>query len=145
MCFKAKLSNGTKIDRRKIAGLPSDEKHLIAINLVIEECGRTIDIEKVKTILSGVVIEWWNDVYPSPSSGVLNTVVVDKDNLYSGLTIGDTCKVAWRGKINRTALVHELLHIIGRDIISDDNASHSNEVLNKLEATINYRLQILDI
>ena len=138
MCFSRKttVSVGTKIDRRKISGLPTDEVHTKALTIFIDECSKIFDRSKVETSVKSITVEWWNDVAPSPSTGVLNTVVVDNGQVYSGLTVGTLCKVAWRGKLFRSAFAHEMLHIIGRNLLNNEDAGHQEKSLWDLEATI---------
>ena len=137
MCFKKKTEQGTKIDRRKIPGLPSDADHTKAINTFVEECAKIFDRQKVEAAVKTITIEWWNNIAPSPSTGVLNTVVVDNDQLYSGLTVGTICKVAWRGKLFRSAFAHEMLHVIGQNILNDGDANHQNQNLWNIESSVN--------
>lgn len=137
MCFKKKTTQGVKIDRRKIPGLPSDDDHSKAINVVIDECSKVFDRQKVEESIKKITIEWWNDIAPSPSTGTLMTVVVYNDQIFSGLNIGNMCKVAWRGKIYRSAFVHEILHVIGQDILNDPDGDHNNQQLIDLERSIN--------
>ena len=144
MCFnrKATASQGTKIDRRKIVGLPIDDAHTKALTIFTDECSRVFDRTKVEASVKSITIEWWNDVAPSPSTGVLNTVVIDSGYLYSGLTVGTTCKVAWRGMLYRSAFAHEMLHVIGRNLLNDEDADHKNHTLWDLETAINSTLQV---
>ncbi len=82
MCFmKPKTSQGTKIDRRKIPGLPSDDDHTKALEIFINECKKQFDETKVRDTVKVVTIEWWNNIAPRPSTGELNTVVVHKDQI----------------------------------------------------------------
>jgi hypothetical protein len=144
MCFnkKIKLSCGCKIDKRKIFCLPSVSEYEQTIEVIIDECVKSLSAtpDKIKQVLSNITIEWWNDIAPRPSTGELSTVVVDNDVVYSGLTIGNLCKVAWRGKLSRSAFAHEILHVIGRVILSDENANHQNTLLLNLEISINQKL-----
>jgi len=142
MCFrKPKTSQGLKIDRRKIPGLPSDDDHSNALKIFVDECKKQFDENKVRDTVKVVTIEWWNNIAPRPSTGELNTVVVHNDQIYSGITISTTlCKVAWRGRIFRSAFVHELLHIISWAILNDPNSEHSNQSLQDLEISINKKL-----
>jgi hypothetical protein len=148
MCFsrKPKTSQGVKIDRRKIPGLPSDEDHSKALDIFITECVKHFDYSKVQDIVKLVTIEWWNDIAPSPSTGKLNTVVVHNGQVYSGLTVSTTlCKVAWRGKIHRSAFVHEFLHIVNWSILGDSDPNHTNDVLRSLEVAINAKLSEINL
>lgn len=145
MCFKKKTSQGVKIDRRKIAGLPSDNNHEQAISVIIDGCSKHFDKQKVEETIKNITIEWWSDIAPSPSTGILNTVVTDSGSIYSGLTVGNTCKVAWRGKIFRSAFVHEILHVVGRNILNDEDPYHKNSDLWKIEQEINTTLITIDL
>jgi hypothetical protein len=143
MCWssKTKTSLGLKIDYNKVPGLPSKEAHERALTLFIEECAKKFDEAKVRQALSSIIIEWWDKVAPRPSTGELNTVVVDNGAVYSGLTIGTLCKVAWRGKMSRSALCHELLHVVGRALLGIDDPYHENPLLwITLESAANNRL-----
>ena len=91
-----------------------------------------MDGPAAKKALNGVTVEWWDKIAPRPSTGELNTVVVSNNQVYSGLTIGKTCLVAWRGKIYRSAFCHELLHVIAREVLGDADPSHSNDLLWKV-------------
>lgn len=145
MCFKKKTTQGVKIDRRKIPGLPSDDDHSKAINIVIDECTKVFDKQKVEESIKKITIEWWNDIAPSPSTGILNTVVVYNDQIFSGLNIGNLCKVAWRGKMFRSAFAHEILHVIGQDILNDPDGDHNNQQLIDLERSINVALTSVNL
>lgn len=126
------LPSGCKINRRGIPGLPSDLNHTTAVGVVIDECKRVFGQDKESAILNAIkniTVEWWNDVAPHPSTGVLDTVVVDNDQIYSGLTVGYTCKVAWRGKMSRSAFGHEILHVMCNDILHDPDANHTNPAI----------------
>lgn len=140
MCFKKKTTQGVKIDRRKIPGLPTDEEHSKVIDFIIEICSKSFDRQQVEESVKKITIEWWSDISPSPSTGVLNTVVIYNDLIYNGLTIGNLCKVAWKGKIYRSAFVHEIMHVIGADILNDINADHTNQQLLSIEREINSKL-----
>ena len=142
MCFrKKKTSQGCKIDRRKIPGLPSDNDHSKALDVLVEECRKKqLDETKVRDTVKSITIEWWNDIAPRPSTGQLNTVVVYGDQIYSGLVVGNVCKVAWRGKLFRSAFAHEILHLVGANVLGDPNADHSNTMLRDLEVAINKKL-----
>lgn len=140
MCFKKKTTQGVKIDRRKIPGLPTDDEHSKVIDFIIEICSKSFDRQQVEESIKKITIEWWSDIAPSPSTGNLSTVVVYNDFIYNGLTIGNTCKVAWKGKIYRSAFVHEIMHVIGADILNDPNADHSNQQLLSIEREINSKL-----
>jgi hypothetical protein len=137
---KSETSQGCRIDRRGISGLPSDDDHSKALDVFIEECKKQFDETKVRDTIKLITIEWWDDVAPSPTTGQLNTVVVYNGQVYNGLTIGNLCKVAWRGKISRSAFVHEILHVIGVNILGGSNINHMNPVLRILETTINKKL-----
>ncbi|MFA5048419.1 MAG: hypothetical protein WC516_05360 [Patescibacteria group bacterium] len=145
MCFKKKTSQGIKIDRRKVPGLPVDEDFSKAIDIFIEECSKTLDRQKVETSIKKITIEWWNDIAPSPSTGVLNTVVVYCDQIYSGLTTGNLCRVAWRGKLYRSAFAHEILHVVGQDVLNDSDGDHNNRQLWDIELLINQKLTNINL
>jgi hypothetical protein len=108
---------------------------------VQSEIDKKFDEVKVRQALSSVTVEWWDKIAPRPSTGEINTVVVDNNMVYSGLTVGTLCKVAWRGKLWRSAFCHELLHIIGRALLGSDDPMHVNNLLWKeLEPATNLRL-----
>lgn len=143
MCWsrKIKTSFGLKIDYNKVPALPSQEAHERALALLIEECAKKLDETKVRKAVSTITVQWWNQVAPRPSTGELNTVVVDNDMIYSGLTVGRLCMVAWRGKMWRSAFCHELLHVIAWEALGDPDPNHQNDLLWKeLEAAANARL-----
>lgn len=143
MCFKKKLNYGVRLNKRKVPNLPSDMDFNRALNIFVDEVSKEYDEDNVKKALNKAVIEWWDYVAPSPSTGNLSTVVIDEDKAYSGLTKGKTCKVAWRGKLWRSAFAHELLHIICIALVqTDGDPNHSNDRLWKvLEVRINKKLQ----
>lgn len=147
MCFSKKIKTlyGCKIDRRKIPGLPSDQVHEKALKIFIDEFAERFKLEDVEATISKITVEWWNDVAPSPSTGVLNTVVVDNGQVYSGLTVDPVCKVAWRGKISRSAFAHELAHIIGGKLLNDWDINHNNPLLWDTVNKINKNLEEEDI
>lgn len=134
MCFKKrdKLNYGIQVDRRKIPGLPSIDDCNIAIELLIGN----FTLSSIQNSLKNLTIEWWNDFAPSPSTGIINSVVVNNDMVYSGLTIGNICKVAWRGKIFRSAFIHEILHYIGL-VLGDGDPEHKNTKLWDVERIVN--------
>jgi hypothetical protein len=143
MCWnsKTKTSFGLKINDNKVPGLPTKETYERALVLFVEECAKKFDEVKVRQALSSVTVEWWDKIAPRPSTGEINTVVVDNNMVYSGLTVGTLCKVAWRGKLWRSAFCHELLHIIGRALLGSDDPMHVNNLLWKeLEPATNLRL-----
>jgi len=148
MCWRKKitLKCGCTLDKRKIAGLPTDQNHNAALDIFIDECKNKLMSENLLlAVLKKITIEWWNDIAPSPSTGVLNTVVTYGDQVYSGLTTDHLCRVAWRGKLYRSAFVHELLHVIGGDILGDPDPNHQNQTLKDLEGSINSRLAQVDL
>jgi hypothetical protein len=148
MCWsrKTKTESGVKISANKVPGLPSQAAYDRALEVLIKECARHMDEAAVKKALNGVTVEWWDRIAPRPSTGELNTVVVYEDKVYSGLTLGSMCKVAWRGKIHRSAFCHELLHIIGGRVLGDTDPSHSNTLLWKtINGQANARLKEEDI
>lgn len=129
---------GLKVDFNKVPGLPSLDVHEKALSLFVEECSKRFDKQLVHEALSHITIEWWNAIAPRPSTGELNTVVVYEDNVYSGLTIGNMCKVAWRGTIARSAFCHEILHIVSDFVFGTRDPYHLNDILWKdLEFNIN--------
>ncbi len=73
MCFskKEKTTQGCTINRRKIAALPSIADHSKVLDIFIEECvKKELDETKVKNTVKAITIEWWKDIYPSPSTGI---------------------------------------------------------------------------
>jgi len=143
MCWsrKVKTSSGLVIKPNNVPSLPSLETYNRALTFFIEECAKVFDKAAVEKSLSTITVEWWDKIAPRPSTGELNTVVVYDDVIYSGLTIGTLCLVAWRGKLSRSAFIHELLHVIGCDIIGEADPEHLNDLLWKqLERDINARL-----
>jgi len=134
MCWsrKTKTAFGVSIAANKVPGLPQQAAHDRALAVLVEECARHMDEAAVKKSLDGVTVEWWDRIAPRPSTGELNTVVVHEDQVYSGLTIGRTCKVAWRGKIHRSAFCHELLHVVAGAVLGDPDPTHSNDLLWKI-------------
>lgn len=132
MCWgKTKTESGAKISANKVPGLPIQADYDRALAVLVEECAKHMDKSAVQKALNGITIEWWDKIAPRPSTGELNTVVVHDSQVYSGLTVGSMCKVAWRGKIYRSAFCHELLHIIGGKVLGDPDPSHSNDLLWK--------------
>ena len=147
MCFKKKLNYGIKLDKNKVPNLPNDSKLNFALDIFYEEVSNEYDEDNVKSALNKVVIEWWDYIAPSPTTGELNTVVIDEDQAYSGLTKGKKCKIAWRGKLWRSAFAHELLHVICIALVqSDGDPNHTNDRLWKvLEGNINKKLKEEDL
>lgn len=133
MCWskKTKTASGVKISANKVPGLPSKAEYDRAVSVLVETCVTHGSMERkaVERALNGATVEWWDRIAPRPSTGELNTVVVHDDMVYSGLTMGSTCKVAWRGKIYRSAFCHELLHVIAREVLGDPDAAHANDLL----------------
>jgi hypothetical protein len=134
MCWSKKTTTqaGVKVDANKVPGLPAQTAYDRALAILLEECVKHFGADPSKKALDGVTIEWWDRIAPSPSTGGLNTVVVDNNQIYSGLTVGRTCKVAWRGKIYRSAFCHELLHVVSEAILGDPDAEHANDLLWKV-------------
>jgi len=147
MCFssKSKTSYGCLIDRRKIPGLPSDLNHETALGIFVSSCSGVFEEAKVREALKGATIEWWNDIAPSPSTGQLNTVVVWNGQLFSGLNVGSVCKVAWRGKMWRSALYHELVHLVAERIGGNGDADHKNPALWAIETAAVNSLSLCDL
>lgn len=143
MCWgsKTKTSFGLKIDSNKVPGLPTKEAHEHALALLVEECAKKFDAAKVRAAIATITVEWWDKIAPRPTTGEVNTVVVDGTAIYSGLTVGTVCKVAWRGKLFRSAFCHEILHVVGRALLGDDDPNHQNALLwQELEPAANARL-----
>lgn len=141
MNWKTRTSYGLKINSNGVPGLPTKEAHEHALALFIEECSKTFDGEKVREAVAPIILEWWDKIAPRPSTGELNTVVVVDGAVYSGLTRGVTCMVAWRGKLSRSAFVHELLHVVGWKVLGHSDPDHLDAVLwHYLEPAINGRL-----
>ena len=145
MCFKKKTEQGTKIDRRKIPGLPSEAVHSRALAIIVGEFSKTLDLIQVQNVVQNATIEWWAHVAPRPSTGELNTVVVDHGQIYSGLVVGSTCKVAWRGKLWRSAFAHEFGHVVGYKLLAGADADHNNNQIWDVVKVINSRLKDADI
>jgi hypothetical protein len=142
MCWsKIKTSFGLKVDNNKVPGLPGKDIYERALTLFVEESVKKMSEIEVRKALSTVTVEWWDKIAPRPSTGEVDTVVVYNDLVYSGLALGDLCKIAWRGKLWRSAFCHELLHVIGGKIFGTEDPEHSNILLWKeLEPAINLRL-----
>lgn len=150
MCWskKTKTDNGLKLSANKVPALPDKATHDRALTVLTTECSRLggMDAAAVRKAFNGVTVEWWDRIAPRPSTGELNTVVVHDGMIYSGLTLGSICKVAWRGKIYRSAFCHELLHVIARAVLGDPDASHSNDLLwQTIEGGVNGILKKEDI
>lgn len=134
---------GLKVDGNGVPGLPTKEAHEQAVSLFVDECAKVFDRGVVCDALRHVVVEWWDKVSPRPSTGILDTVVVDCGCVYSGVTSGNLCKVAWRGRISRSAFCHELLHIVGRACLGGDDSWHSNTLLwAEIEMSANRSLEV---
>jgi hypothetical protein len=145
MCWrsKTKTSYGLKIYNNNVPGLPTKEAHEHGIALFIEECSKKFDSAKVRSAVASISLEWWDRIAPRPSTGELNTVVVDNGSVYSGLTVGTTCKVAWRGKLSRSAFAHEMLHVVGNAVTGLGDPDHKDPVLwTELEPAITGRLTL---
>jgi len=139
--MKERTSFGLRIDRNRVPGLPTRKAHEDALTVFVDECAKVFDEAEVRRILSLVTVEWWDRIATQPSTGELNTVVVDGNRVYSGLAVGRMCKVAWRGRLWRSAFCHELLHIVGAEILGVPDLLHCDDTLWKiLEPTINRRL-----
>lgn len=90
----------------------------------------------------GVKIEWSDKVCPEYSTGNLNTCVdIGDKQIYNGIQAGATMKVAWRGKVYRTALVHELVHYFGKLFDGRPDPSHRIPEYWKCEQLVNMRLK----
>lgn len=117
------------------APLPADVDK--AIGIYVSVCAKRYTEAKCLAAIKPVVLEWSGVIAPSPSTGALNTVVVLNGTLYSGATVGISVRVAWRGKISRSALIHELGHVVGTYILGDPNGDHTNTELKALEDEAN--------
>jgi len=126
-------------------GAPSPAEVDRALGVFVEVCGTKYGVDKCKAAIYAVKLEWSGVVAPSPSTGVLTTVVVYGGVLYAGLNVGNFVMVAWRGKISRSALVHELCHVVGANILGDPNPNHTNVALAQLEQDTNIRLGTLGL
>jgi len=133
-------SQGCKIDRRGIPGLPSNSEHSKALDILIYSGRKYFNEVQIRDTLKLITIEWWNTIATNPSTGQLNTVVIYDGYPYSGLTIGNLCKIAWRGKLFRSAFIHEILHVMGTRILGDPNPNHTNETLYNVEIEANKKL-----
>jgi len=127
----------SKISSGNSPGAPAPAVVDRAIGLFLSACGKRYGESKCAAAIKPVTLTWSGVVAPSPSTGALNTVTVLQGTLYSGLTVGYTVSVAWRGKISRSALIHELCHVIGTVVVGDSNANHTNVALKDLEAEAN--------
>jgi hypothetical protein len=147
MCFSKKIKTlyGCKIDRRKIPGLPTDSAHEQAIQILVDKFAEKFKLEDVRATLGKITMEWWNDIAPRPSTGELNTVVVHNGQIYSGLTVGSVCKVAWRGKLYRSAFAHEIAHQVSWKLFSDWDENHKNGLLWEIVRIINEEYRKADI
>ena len=137
---KVKTSFGLKIIENGVPALPNVKIYERALTIFIEECVKRFDEIAVRHALSKAVVEWWDKIAPSINTGELNTVVVDDGQVYSGLAIGNFCKVAWRGRLHRSAFCHELLHVVGLQLFGID-PFHQNGLLWSLERSINALLE----
>lgn len=148
MCWSSKKTQaGLRIDRNKVPGLPPSAVHDQAVSVLVDTCAEQgLNEDNVRKALRGVTIQWWDYIAPRPSTGELNTVVVHDGQVYSGLTIGSKCLVAWRGRIYRSAFCHELLHIIGREVLGNADPEHSLSLLwEEIMGAVRKRLQEMDI
>lgn len=149
MCWRRKIktSFGLRIDANNVPGLPTKEAHEHALTIFVEGCSRHFDEAVVREAVSGITVEWWDKIAPRPSTGELNTVVAPKGGgLYSGLTIGSLCMIAWRGRLWRSAFCHELLHVVDFTATGVSDPYHANAVLwSELEPELNRRLLERDL
>lgn len=131
------LKYGCMLDAHGVPGLPTIEEHNEALDAIVGEAGKLMPSDQVAAAIGRITIQWWDILRISPSTGHPTTVVVFDGQPYSGLTVGHLCMVAWRGEIHGSAFVHEIMHVVGGDVLGDWNADHSNETLRGLEASIN--------
>lgn len=112
----------------------------------ITVCDKSFGVNKCYNALSGITIIWWDKIVPRPVTGELNTAVVYNGIAYSGLTTRDgVCRVAWRGKIFRSAFIHELMHVVAGKLIGDWDENHKIEKVWAVEEEVNKVLAGLDI
>lgn len=142
LSYKESPSNTiAKIVSGNTPGAPMPSAVDKALGIFVMECNRIFKRPPAcKKALSGVTLEWSGVIAPSPSTGVLYTVVVYKGVLYSGVTVGLYIRVAWRGKISRSAFAHELGHVIGQVLLGDGDAGHTSTQLKLLETETNKKL-----
>jgi hypothetical protein len=135
---KIKLDFNIILYPNNVPGLPNTILHNNVLSLFVDFCtAKYGDGAKVLKALRGVSIEWWDKIAPGPFTGNLNTVVVYNGRIYSGLNIGKECKVAWRGAFSRSALAHELLHVINYSLNNELDPYHLNKELWELEEEFN--------
>lgn len=130
----------SKIISGNTPGAPAPDVVDKAVSIFVKVCNEKLSVGTCAAAIKDVELAWSGVVAPSPTTGVLNTVVVYQGNLYSGLTVGNKVMVAWRGKISRSALAHELCHVVGVGILGDPNKDHTNQLLAELEQSTNQAL-----
>lgn len=146
MCFwfldkKIKLNCGLKIDNNKVKDLPTKEIYEAVMVVMCNELGLFFDLNN----LSDWVLQWGDSLYKD-GNGYRTYVVSPIGNLCAGSTSGGhTCKVAWRGKIHKSAFIHELLHALSKETYKDLDASHSRKDVWEFEKKINNKLKEMSI
>ena len=137
---------GLKIYENKVPGLPDLETYNYILKLFVEDCSKKFNEKNICKAISKIKLEWWDKIAPKYSTGELDTVVVYDKKIYSGLTIGNECKVAWRGKIYRSAFFHEILHVIYKELFGVIDPFHLNiPFWKEFEYNINNKLILENI
>jgi hypothetical protein len=93
------------------------------VNIIVDGFAECFE-KRVDQYFDGVIFKFSDEIAPSPSTGILNTVVKYNNAVGSGFQIGKTMLVAWRGKLFRSAVAHELMHYLGRVIDSAPDPNH---------------------
>jgi len=122
-------------------GVPQKEEILAALDKTMLSCNIFVG-KPCDAAINGYTLEWWGVVAVSPSTGVLTTVVIYGDKLYSGLTTfnDSTIRVAWRGRIHRSAFVHEIAHLVGIEAFSVEDREHTLDKLWLWVSSVNKSL-----
>lgn len=117
-----------------------------ALSSFVEKCDESFGVGKCLSAVSGVTVVWWDKIAPRASTGELGTTVVYNGVAYSGLTTRDgTCRVAWRGKLFRSAFSHELMHVVSGRILGDWDEEHKIEKVWLVDREVSNKLKELDI
>lgn len=142
-----RLNYGVLLDRNGVENLASAEKHNNVLDVFFNEASKLAGKGYVLDSLFKTTIQWWDHLAPSPSTGKLETVVTYNGKLYAGLNFeGGLCMVAWKGKFYQSALVHEVSHVLARDVFNDQD-HYTRPIWGKegLVTKVNVKLMDLDL
>lgn len=141
----ATIRHGIEINKTKVPyalDLTRTRKHYDDMAEVIATKLIACNLNISKADFNGLRIIWSDAVAPSPSTGELNTVVMPGDGrLYNGFIDNKIIYIAWRGRVYRTALVHELIHYFLKLHNGNPDAEHKHKTAWQCEARVNEMLK----